>query len=118
MNTAFSEGTSDGDVVTLRSPGQALTLKQQENIVREGWPSAFRSASERVWLRLGVEIDRRLQELPPHKFVSKISYSWSEVERFSTHAVWEAIAVIDIVDKANSADLPLPQIQHPPGMVE
>ena len=77
-----------------------LKIQFEESIVREGWPSAFRLATERAWLRAGIEIERCLLKLPAGTKVRAVHFSWTELSVHSTHAVWVAQAELELADDA------------------
>jgi hypothetical protein len=67
-----------------------LTIQFEQTIVREGWPASFRLATERAWLRMGVEVDRYLATLTAGTKVQSVTFSWTEIAHHPTHAVWAA----------------------------
>ena len=73
-------------------------IQFEESIVREGWSSAFRLATERAWLRAGLEVERSLLQLPAGTKVRAVHFSWTELAVHSTHAVWVAVVELELAD--------------------
>ena len=74
-------------------------IQFEESIVREGWPAAFRLATELAWLRAGLEVERSLRQLPTGTKVRTVHFSWTELAVHSTHAVWVAVVELELGDE-------------------